>query len=295
MLNPTPSEALTSNPPSTTEASEDEHGEEAIDFTAREEWVSRVEVARQAVEILGRRMNVVDGKFKTLEDFTLEETENIRKELEGRQRAEFEMKEAITSLECQLMEALNTIETMKAEMSTLREDIEAGGSVPPDRDREARVEAPKPPMFKGIRDAQEVENFLWHLENYFKCSRVKNDETKINTAVLYLSEMAILWWRRKEAEIGKGTCIINTWEQFREEFKKVFFPNNVIYEVKRKFRELKQTGSIRAYVKEFTTLTLQIPNLTDEDMLFHFMDGLHNWVKTELERRQVKTIDEAIT
>ena len=97
------------------------------------------------------------------------------------------MKEAIISLECRLMEALNTIETMKAEMSTLREDIEAGGSVPPDYDREARVEAPKPPMFKGIRDAQEVENFLWHLENYFKCCRVKNNETKINTAVLYLS------------------------------------------------------------------------------------------------------------
>ncbi|WMV38600.1 hypothetical protein MTR67_031985 [Solanum verrucosum] len=32
-----------------------------------------------------------------------------------------------------------------------------------------------------------------------------------------------------------------------------------------------KTGSIRAYVKEFTTL--QIPNLKDEDMLFHFMDG----------------------
>ncbi|XP_015167081.1 uncharacterized protein, partial [Solanum tuberosum] len=107
--------------------------------------------------------------------------------------------------------------------------------------------------------------------------------------------MAMLWWRRKEADIGKGTCTISTWEQFREEFKKSFFPTNVIYEVKRKFRELKQTGSIRAYVKEFTTLTLQIPNLTDEDMLFHFMDGLQNWAKTELERRQVKTIDEAIT
>ncbi|XP_049388521.1 uncharacterized protein LOC125852885 [Solanum stenotomum] len=295
LLDPTPSEALTSHPPSTTEASDDEHGEGAIGVTAGEEWVSRVEVARQVVEILGRRMIVADSKFKFLEDFTLEETENIRKELEGRQRAEFEMKEAITSLECRLMEALNTIETMKAEMRTIKEGMEVGGSASPDRDREARVEAPKPPMFKGIRDAQEVENFLWHLENYFKCSRVKSDETKINTAVLYLSEMAMLWWRRKEAEIGKGTCTINTWEQFREEFKKAFFPNNVIYEVKRKFRELKQTGSIRAYVKEFTTLTLQIPNLTDEDMLFHFMDGLQNWAKTELEQRQVKTIDEAIT
>ena len=67
---------------------------------------------------------------------------------------------------------------------------------------------------------------------------------------------------------------MNTWDKFCEEFKKAFFPKNVIFKAKRKFRELKQKGSIRAYVREFTTLTLQTPNLTDDDMLFHFMDGL---------------------
>lgn len=299
----TPSEALTSHPPSTAEASD----EDAIDVTAGEEWVARVEVMRQVVEILCPRMNMEDGKFKTLE-----ETKNICKELEGRQRAEFEMEEAITSLECRLMdvlntketitslesqltEALSTIETLKAEIKALKEGVDVGGFASPDRDRETMVEAPNPPIFKGVRDAQEVENFLWHLENCFKCSRVRSDENKINTVVLYLSEMAMLWLRRKEVEIGKGTRTINTWEQFREEFKKAFFPNNVVYEVKRKFRELRQTRSIWANVKEFTTLTLQISNLTDEDMLFHFMDALQNWAKTVLERHQVKTIDEAIT
>ena len=74
-------------------------GEDVIDVTAGEEWVVRVEVVRKIVEILGRHINVADDKFKTLEDFTLEETKKIRKELEGHQRDEFEMKEAITSLE----------------------------------------------------------------------------------------------------------------------------------------------------------------------------------------------------
>lgn len=89
----------------------------------------------------------------------------------------------------------------------------------------------------------------------------------------------MLWWKQKESEIEKGICIIETWKQFRTEFKKPFFPNNVIYEAKQKFRELKQTGIIRAYVKKFTTLTLQILNLTNEDMLFHFMHGLQGWAK----------------
>ena len=102
-------DTLTSHPPFTTEASDDEQGEEPIDVTPGEEWIARVETARQAVEILGQRLNVVDGKFKTLEDFNLEETRNIFKELERHQRAEFEMKEVITSLECRLMEVLSTI------------------------------------------------------------------------------------------------------------------------------------------------------------------------------------------
>lgn len=80
--------------------------------------------ARHVIEILGRRLNVVVGKFKTLDDFTLEETDKLLKELEGYQRDEFEMKEATTSLECRLMEALSTI--MKAEMKALKEGVEAG-------------------------------------------------------------------------------------------------------------------------------------------------------------------------
>ncbi|XP_069145655.1 uncharacterized protein [Solanum lycopersicum] len=105
----------------------------------------------------------------------------------------------------------------------------------------------------------------------------------------------MLWWKHKDAEIKRGTRTINTWEQFLEEFKRSFFPNNVVYEMKHKLRELKLTGSNRAYVKEFTILTLQIPQLTEDDMLFAFMDGLQNRARTELERRQIKTIDEAIT
>ncbi|KAK2977405.1 hypothetical protein RJ640_009956 [Escallonia rubra] len=45
---------------------------------------------------------------------------------------------------------------------------------------------------------------------------------------------------------------------------------------------------------EFTTLMLHIPNMTEEDLLFNFIDGLQNWAKQELQRLGVKDIDEAI-
>ena len=88
-------------------------------------------------------MNVADAMFKTLEDFTLEETKNMRKDLKGLQRTEFEIKEAITSLECWLMDVISTIDTLKAEVKILKEGVEFGGSTLPNHDREARVETPK--------------------------------------------------------------------------------------------------------------------------------------------------------
>ena len=107
-------------------------------------------------------------------------------------------------------------------MEALKKDREVGGSTSLDREREARVEAPKPPMFKGVRDTQKVENFLWYLENYFKCNRVRSDVNKINAGVLYLLEMPMLWRRRKEFDIKKGTCTMNSWEQFHDDFNKAF-------------------------------------------------------------------------
>ena len=68
-----------------------------MDVTVGPEWIARVEMARQAVEIIGQRLNRTDRNLKTLEEYSLEEVESVRKELEARQRAEYETKEAITS------------------------------------------------------------------------------------------------------------------------------------------------------------------------------------------------------
>uniref|UniRef100_M1DF96 Uncharacterized protein n=1 Tax=Solanum tuberosum TaxID=4113 RepID=M1DF96_SOLTU len=111
LLDSTPREMLTSHQHLTTVASNDEHSEEAIDITVEEEWVARVEMA------------------------SLEENDHIHKELEGHQRDKFKMKEAISSLEYRLMEALRTINTMRAKMKTLKDGVEVGGLSSFDRDR----------------------------------------------------------------------------------------------------------------------------------------------------------------
>nr|GEU73013.1 zinc finger, CCHC-type [Tanacetum cinerariifolium] len=102
------------------------------------------------------------------------------------------------------------------------------------------------------------------------------------------------FWRRRYGDIEQGTATIDTWVEFVVDFKKQFYWENAKNEAKSRLHKLKQSGTIREYVKEFTTLVLEIPELSDQDSLFYFLDGLQGWDKTELKRRGVQDLFTAI-
>ena len=47
----------------------------------------------------------------------------------------------------------------------------------------------------------------------------------------------------------KGTCSINSWEEFKVDLKSQFYPENAEDDARGKLRRLTQKGSIRDYVK----------------------------------------------
>lgn len=157
-----------------------------------------------------------------------------------------------------------------------------------------RLDVPKPKTFAGTRNAREVDNFLWGMDQYLDAMGIQDESTKIKNAALYLSDTATLWWRRRQEDVKKGTCHIDSFEDFKRELKRQFYPENAEEEARGRLRRLKQTGSIQDYVKDFTGLVLEIPDMTDKDSLFYFMDGLQNWAKTELKRRGVQDLSTAI-
>ena len=88
----------------------------------------------------------------------------------------------------------------------------------------------------------------------------------------------------------KGICTIETWEDFKREIKKQFYPEDMAYMARKNMRRLKHIGSICNYVKEFSSLMLEIPNVTEEELLFNFMDNLQGWMEQELRRRGVQDL-----
>lgn len=131
-------------------------------------------------------------------------------------------------------------------------------------------------MYNGTQNTTLVENFLFGLVQYFDAMGVLDDDAKISHAPTFLREAAQLWLRRKYTEREKGTIVIETWDDFKTELQKHFMPHNADIEAKGKLRRLCQTGTITEYIKEFTTIMLEIEDLTDRDALFYFKDGLES-------------------
>jgi hypothetical protein len=124
-----------------------------------------------------------------------------------------------------------------------------------------RVRVPEPRAYGGARDAKELENFLFDMEQYFRAVKAEDDQ-KVSMATMYLTGDAKLWWRTKSDEIERGVCTIETWEVLKRELKAMFFPENVEYNARRALRDLKHTGTIRDYVKAFSALMLDIKDMS---------------------------------
>ncbi|KAK3007394.1 hypothetical protein RJ639_016095 [Escallonia herrerae] len=139
------------------------------------------------------------------------------------------------------------MEETRQETTMCKRAIAGGAIVTPS----PRVDAPKLKEFSGKRDTKKLDNFIWHMERYFKGASIKDKKAKVRTAILYLTDMATLWWHRKHNDIEKGLCTIDTWDVFKKEIKRQFYPKNVTYKARKKLRELKHKSSITNYYRQF--------------------------------------------
>ena len=83
-------------------------------------------------------------------------------------------------------------------------------------------------------------------------------------------------------DIQEGRCTIDTWDSLKRELRLQFFPENFEILARWKLQELEQTGTIREYVKQFTGLMLDISDMTENDKIFSFVEGLKLWARTKL-------------
>ncbi|GMJ00971.1 hypothetical protein HRI_003766300 [Hibiscus trionum] len=269
-----------------TQAAEGKRASSKDILTSLEGKVTRLE---ESVKDSGEQLDVVDSRF--------EDQDNKRDHLKG------EMEELLMDvfeklgnkgdvLEAELKAVKIELEEVKVGMAMFKAALK---NVTEPTVSLLRKDIPKLKEFKGNMSAQDVENFVWGVEQYFWVMGIKDDAEKVTVASMYLIDVTLLWWRRRCSEEESKGIPIETWKEFQVEFKDQFCPTNAQHEARKKLRELKHEGSIPEYVKEFIELKLQISNLSEVEGFFTFTHGLPRWAQMELVRRGVKDLSNALT
>ena len=57
-----------------------------------------------------------------------------------------------------------------------------------------KIDIPRTKSYNGSRNARELDNFLWSLEQYFEATDIREEDRKIKTVPLFLSDAATLWF-----------------------------------------------------------------------------------------------------
>ena len=70
-------------------------------------------------------------------------------------------------------------------------------------------------------------------------------------------------------------------------------PHNLQMTLILRLKKLKQTDQIHSYVNEFNTLLYPIKNMSEEDKIITFLDGLKAPIKAKVGLDEPKTLNEA--
>ncbi|KAH7668724.1 hypothetical protein IHE45_11G030200 [Dioscorea alata] len=132
------------------------------------------------------------------------------------------------------------------ELALCKRMIAQGGSVaiPATIPASSKVNVPRPKAYGGSRNTKDIDNYVWGLEQYFKALSLE-DAKKVDGATLYLTDAGMIWWRQGYGDIKKDTLTIKSFDDFRRELKKQFYPENAENEARANFHQLSYKNSIQ--------------------------------------------------
>ncbi|KAL1917138.1 uncharacterized protein VTP21DRAFT_4794 [Calcarisporiella thermophila] len=152
----------------------------------------------------------------------------------------------------------------------------------------APIRMPEPARFGG-RHYPSVREWINQVENYFVGTKLP-EHMKIPYAVALFQSDALIWWGHLKIQ-GR---VPREWETFKNEGITMFQPINSVKHARAKLADLKQRRTVQEYVVTFQSLAIQIPGITEEELVDKFIRGLKLQTRKAIEYKNPSTLDEAV-
>jgi Ty3 transposon capsid-like protein/Zinc knuckle len=148
----------------------------------------------------------------------------------------------------------------------------------------------QPDKYHGQRDFLLLGNWIFSVDQYFILTEMPVYKQGPFVSTL-LRDEALLWYRANYENWDPATPL--TWQILRTAMREYFAPPNEDRRLQDEWANLKQYGTVFEYVSVLTALAMQIPGLSQTQILDKFIRGLKPKTRIEVELRDPKTPEEA--
>jgi hypothetical protein len=150
-----------------------------------------------------------------------------------------------------------------------------------------------PDTFSGDPD-EDPATWTFAFDEYFELHSI-DSALRVPLASSQLRGSALLWWRMHRQEVKKGACDpIAAWSEFCGALQRQFSPVNPVTAARNRLYRLNQRTSVAAYADEFRKLVLRIGDLSMDEQVNRFINGLKPHIRAQVVVRDPTRLDEAI-
>ena len=110
-----------------------------------------------------------------------------------------------------------------------------------------------------------------------------------------LKGAAIKWMNLMDLQVARGQRQgFATWQEWVAEARQKFEPTTLEEVARAQLRRLKQSGTVRSYVKQFQNIIFRIPDLIEGEAYSVFTSGLKQPIRTQVVGMVRTNLDDAI-
>ena len=138
----------------------------------------------------------------------------------------------------------------------------------------------------------DLRQWLFQMDNYFSLTRT-SDVDRVPYAAQLLKGSAMSWWIGLLGQLaapGSTVPPITGWEDVKTRLYAQFASVNPHKEARVKLDTLRQANSVQDYINRFNKLAMDIPMMTQEEMIYRFEQGLKPRVQAEMAKMEFPTL-----
>lgn len=156
-----------------------------------------------------------------------------------------------------------------------------------------RIQAHPPPTYDGKERNNPIKRWIIAMEQYFRITQLA-EELKVGFAANALREAAQSWWLtlEKDRMNPDGSMRPLNWNEFSDAITQHFNPVGSEVAARTRLWNVKQTRSVRDYIREFQEVMVEITDATEAELKDRFAHNLKDHIKREVMQAQPTTLAE---